>query len=203
MKVSLGRIAAASAAALSVLVLAPVARGIDVDRDGYHDFLLREQPYLPYANVGANCDVFKWNGVWYGRLTIRPPRVWGLSALGRQQVAWRTRFYDRQSGKVVWTNAWVYDRVRPGQATDFGGGPNAPQVMITWNQYWVGGQWYQHPISDNGRIKAIVDAGWYNRRRKRWVVRSLRVLWLISTVGRTTGVGQTGPASTPVTSWTC
>jgi hypothetical protein len=188
-----------------VLVLAPSAGSVDVDKDGWHDFLIREQSYLPYANVGANCDLYHSNGTWIGRLYIRPPRVWGLKGLGRQAVRWRTRFYDlAQNGKVVWTTNWNYGRVRPRRATDFGGGPDAPQAMITSNSYWERSHWYQHPQGNGMRVRAVVDVGWYRARAKRWTRRSLTVRWMISTANRTIGEGQLGPASTPARDrWDC
>jgi hypothetical protein len=129
--------------------------------------------------------------------------VWGLKKLGRQRVAWRARFYDVQNRRFVWNGSWVYDVVGPGQATDFGGGPDAPQAMVHWNQYWTGGQWYEHPQGDGQQIRAVVKAAWYNARRSRWIYRSVDVRWQFSTANRTIGEGQLGPASTPVTSWVC
>ena len=190
---------------VGALVLASGAGGVHGDRDGYDDALIREQPYLPYANVGANCDLYYNNGTWIGRLYIRPPRLWGLKGLGRQAVRWRTRFYDiAQNGTVVWTTKWHYGRVKPLRATDFAGGPDAPQAMIHWKSYWDGSHWYQHPQGNGMRVRAVVDVGWYKARSRKWISRSMTVRWMISTANRTIGEGQLGPASTPVRDrWEC
>ena len=189
---------------VAALALPLSTAAVDVNRDGLHDFLLREQPYLPYANVGSNCDLWKYNSPYHARLYVRPPIVWGLPGLGRQRVAWRARFYDWSSGDVRAYGKWVYSRVRPKQSTIFGGGPNAGGgVMITHNQYWTGGQYYDHLADDGDRIRAFVEVGWFNANKKRWVTRSLRVQWVISTSQRSLGQGQTGPSSTPVRNYTC
>ena len=189
---------------VTALLAGPVrARAVDVNRDGKHDFLLREQPYLPYANVGSNCDVWKYNSPWHARLYVRPPIVWGLPRLGRQRVAWRARFYDIASGQVRGIGNWVYATVSSSVATTFGGGQNAPQVMITWNQYWLGSQWYDHLGDDGDRIRALVDARWYNATTRRWRNATLLVQWVVSTSNRTNGRGQTGSFSGPVQRGTC
>jgi hypothetical protein len=186
-------------------VTAPLgALAVDVNRDGWHDFLLREQPYLPYANVGSNCDVWRYNSPYHARLYVRPPIVWGLRSLGRQRVAWRARFYDVGSGQVRAIGNWVYATVVPFKSTIFGGGPDAGGgVMITHNQYWQGGQYYDHLAGDSDRIRASIDARWYNSRKRVWTRATLRVQWVITTTNRSIGRGQTGPYSTPVRNYTC
>jgi hypothetical protein len=140
----------------------------------------------------------------HARLYVRTPIVWGLPALGRQRVRWRARFYDVGSGEVRATGSWVYATVGRRQWTIFNGGPNAGGgVMITHNQYWANGQYYDRLGNDGDRIRAIVDAGWYSRRARRWTIRSMTVRWVITTSNRSNGQGQTGPASTPTTNWTC
>src|SRR5262245_52426430 len=97
-------------------------------RDGSSNLLffsLREMPYLPYANVGSNCDVWQSNSPKHGRLYVRSPLVRGRPGLGRQKVGWRARFYDTVSGKTVWSGNWVYRYVQPYQVTRFSGGPDA------------------------------------------------------------------------------
>jgi hypothetical protein len=197
-----------------VLVLAVVLGGltapvsavaIDVNGDGYHDAYPREQPYLPYANVGSNCDVWKYDSPWHARLYVRPPAVWGLPALGRnQRVAWRAQFYEWSSGDVVAYGRWVYARVNPRQGTTFGGGPDAGNgVMITHRQYWQASQYYDHLGSSGERIKARVVVAWRRARGGSWIVRRVPVSWVIATTNRTIGQGQTGPSSTPVRNYTC
>ena len=184
---------------------APVASvAVDINRDGYHDAYPREQPYLPSANVGSNCDVWRYNNVWYARLYVRPPIVWGLPTLGRnQRVAWRSQFYEWSSGEVVAQGSWVYRRVNPRQGTTFGGGPNAGNgVMITHRQYWQGSQHYDHPSDDGQRIKARAVVAW-QRSNGKWIVRTVPVNWVITTTNRTNGLGTTGPYSTPVRNYTC
>lgn len=193
---------AAVAVGSACLVAIPSVLAIDVNNDRLHDFYLREQPMYPYANVGANCDVWQYNSPVHARLYVRTPIVWGLPALGRQQVRWRARFYDVDTREVRATGAWVTAIVGPKQATTFGGGPDAGNgVMITHGQYWDGGQYYDHV--DSQRIRAWIDAGWYSRRKGRWITRTLDVKWMIATSNRTIRQGQTGPYSTPVTNWTC
>jgi hypothetical protein len=174
-----------------VALLVPI-RGVavDVNGDSKHDFLLREQPYLPYANVGSNCDVYRSNSPWHGRLYVRPPIVWGLPRLGRsQRVVWRTRFYDVPSGQVRYYGGWRYSTADPYRATAFGGGSNAPAVSIVSRGYWAGSQWYDHFADDGDKIRAIVDVRWYNRNKRTWVRASLRVRWVIGTSNRTNGLG--------------
>ena len=67
----------------------------------------REQLLYPYANVGANCDGYRYNSPFKGRLTVRPPFVRGIKGYGaRQRVRWRARFIDDRSGEVVAVGNW-------------------------------------------------------------------------------------------------
>jgi hypothetical protein len=178
-----------------------------VNGDGYHDAYPREQPYLPYANVGSNCDVWTHdNGsTWHARLYVRPPIVWGLPALGRnQRVAWRPKFYDFSSGRLLAYGDWVYARVNARRATTFGGGPNAGNgVMITHRQYWQASQWYDHLSGTGERVKAQLVVAWRKAAGGKWITRVIPVNWVITTTHRSTGQGQTGPYSTPVRNYTC
>jgi hypothetical protein len=194
----------AAAAVAGSLLAVPGALALDVDGDGWSDFRLREMPYLPYANVGSNCDVWQYNSPVHARLYVNSPVVWGLPGLGHQKVAWRARFYDTRNGSVRFKGPWKYRYVNERKSTRFGGGPNAGNgLMITHKQYWVGHQWYDHLADDGRRIRAMVDAAWLNSSTGKWIVRSLKVRWVISTSNRTIGLGQTGPSSTPAKDGTC
>jgi hypothetical protein len=171
------KLIAVGAAAGAMLVSAGEAGAVDANGDGYHDALLREQPYLPYANVGARCDIYRLpNGAWRSKQTVRSPRVWGMWAAAHS-VAWRARFYDVNSGVTVAQGNWEYRTIAAGQYTDFGGGPNAPGVMITWAQYWQGGQYWDHPAQET--LKSVVDVAWLNPYTNQWVVRELPVLYVL------------------------
>ena len=62
--------------------------------------------------------------------------------------------------------------------------------MIAWNEYWQGGQYYEH---DAGRaVKAIVDVAWYDEYSGKWTTRSQLVRWYLAfdgTVQSETGSG--------------
>lgn len=193
-------------AAMIGALVAPVASvAVDVNGDDYLDAYSREVPNYPKWNVGANCDVWRYNSPLHARLYVRPPIVWGLPALGRnQQVGWRAVFWDTQSGERRGTGDWVYRRVNPRRHTTFGGGPDAGNgVMITHRQYWQNSQWYDRLADDGDRIKARIEVAWYRSRQDNWIVRRIPVRWVISTSNRTNGAGQTGASSTPINRWTC
>jgi hypothetical protein len=203
MKLKLRKIIAASAA-LAGLSILPAAHALDVNGDGRHDFRLREMPYLSGSNVGSNCDHWQNGGPQHGRLYVRPPRIWGLPRIGgRQKVGWRARFYDAVTGKVVASGRWKYSYALPYLESPLGAGPDAGNgVYITQNQYWAGSQYYDHLSSDGAQIRAIVDAAWYNARKRTWTVKALRVQWVIATINRSTGQGQT-MISTPIKNASC
>jgi hypothetical protein len=123
---TLRRIAFILFLAMAALLCIPqVVTAFDVDGDGTHDIFIREPPRLRYANVGSNCDVWKYNSPLHGRLYVRPPKIWGLR--GRERVAWRARFYDVGSGEVRYTGNWIYSTAGLTTPTVFGGGPDAGQ----------------------------------------------------------------------------
>jgi hypothetical protein len=181
--------------ALAALVAAPLdVTAFDVDGDGTHDFFIREPPRLKLANVGSNCDAWKYNSPLHGRLYVRPPRVWGLR--GRERVVWRARFYDVGTGEVRHTGKWIYSTAGLTTPTVFGGGPDAGHgVMVYSNQFWVGSQWYDHLADDGDQIRALVDARWYSVKTRRWTKATLPVKYVIGTFNRTVGSGQAGSVS--------
>ena len=197
----MSRYAPATLAAVVTFAFTSAAAAVDVDGDRKHDFVPREQPYYPYANVGANCDAWRYNSPDHGRLTVRPPFVRGINGYGsRQRVAWRARFIDTNSGDVIATGPWEYARTRLGLGTAFNGGPNAPQEPITTNAYWAGSQYYDHiPERSGYRIRAVVDAGWQHPRTKKWKVETVRVRWVLPTYNRTNGMGYPGTPQKDVT----
>src|SRR5215211_7992245 len=81
----------AAVCVLGCLLRVPGAFAVDV-KSNLAYFSLREMPYLPYANVGSNCDVWQSNSPKHGRLYVRSPKVRGRPGLGRQKVGWRARF---------------------------------------------------------------------------------------------------------------
>ena len=188
---------------LAALLAAPLATlAIDVDGDGDHDARVREMPWLRYANVGSNCDVWRYNSPWHAHLYVRPPVVVGLPALGRQRVRWRANFWDVGSREYRHSGNWVYATVSAGQSTFFGGGPDAGNgVMITHRQYWQASQSYDHFADDGDRIRADIDVGWYSRRKQRWITREMDVRWVIATTNRTNGQGYSN--SSPQKNATC
>ena len=145
------------------------AGAADVDRDGYHDALVRGRSNIGYANVGSACETRSLStGAVLARLTVRPPRVWGLLAYGRHNVSWRAIFYDARTNVVVARGAWVGAVVDGRQWTVFGGGPDAPQTMIGYRNYWQGSQFWQHLSTDGVQLAANVQVGWQHPSTGRW-----------------------------------
>jgi len=99
----------------------------------------------------------------------------------RQWVALRARFFDTWTNTVVSTGNWVYRRVNPLQGTTFGGGPDAPAVGITWDQYWLGGQYFEYPDLKWSN-RTIIDVAWRNSRTGRWKIVSLRPDWMTARI---------------------
>jgi hypothetical protein len=188
------RVAIATATFACVLVALGIPAGglaVDINHDGLQDSLLREQPNLPSPNVGSNCDVWANNSPEHYRLYVRPPIVWGLPHLGRQLVAWRTRFYDIGSGQIRAYGHWHYARVRPREWTIFGGGPNVGNGVTYFSTaYWQGGEWYDHLAGDGDQIRALIDVGWYKARTRRWIIATQTVHWVVPSTNRTLGLPQ-------------
>ena len=175
------------AASLAVaLVAVPAAFALDVDGDGRHDAQLREQPYLPFANSGTNCDAFDKGNVPWARLSVRPPRVWIQLGLSFQDVAWRAVFYDFRNNHVVARSRWEQVRLRQGQFTDFGGN-DYPGINIYWKPYWSGSHYYDHPLSDGVRLKALVQVRWAQVAGG-FKHGTMRPVWVVPTRHRTDGV---------------
>ena len=166
--------------ATSVLATANQARAIDTDGNGFHDALLREMPYLPYANVGAMCTVYYSNGAWRARLTVRPPRVWSLWNQYNQTVAWAVRFVSA-TGRIEAEAFGAYSTASPNQHTDFGGGPNAPQVSISSSSYWAGSKYADHPIDTTPTVKPVVVVYWKDARTGLWTSMELPVAYYYMT----------------------
>ena len=169
----------AAAGAVLALAAAGTAQAYDTDGNGYHDFVIREQPYLPSVNVGARCELrYVQGGATLAKLTVRPPRVSSLWGLQNQSVAWRATFVSARTGAVVAQGSWVPGTASANASTDFGGW-SAPGVMITWAQYWQANQYHEYYPS-YGYVKAIVDVAWYHPWSGGWVYRSLPVQWTLS-----------------------
>jgi hypothetical protein len=169
---------AATGAALA-LAATGAAQAHDTDGNGYLDFVIREQPYLPNVNVGARCELsYVQGGGTLAKLTVRPPRVWSLWGLQNQSVAWRATFVNVRTGAVVAQGSWVPGTASANASTDFGGW-SAPGVMITWAQYWHASQYHTYYPS-LGYVKASVEVAWYHPWSGGWVYRLLPVQWYLS-----------------------
>lgn len=164
------------AVATVALLSTSSAFAVDADGNGYHDALIREAPYLPYANVGAKCDIYYSYG-WRARLTVRPPRIWAIWGQYNQNVAWRARFYDISTGRDAVTDSWRYFQASPNAYTDGGGGRNAPAIAINSTEYWAGSRYTDHPIDTTASVKAVIDVAWQDARNGVWVTRTLPIAY--------------------------
>jgi hypothetical protein len=168
--------------AVLALAATDAAQAYDTDGNGYHDFVIREQPYLPSVNVGARCQLGSvQGGGTIATLTVRPPRVWSLWGLQNQSVVWRATFVNARTGALAAQGSWVSGTASPNASTDFGGWSQSG-VMITWAQYWQASQSYTYYPS-LGYMKAIVDVAWYNPWSGGWVFKSLPVQWYLNPFG--------------------
>jgi hypothetical protein len=169
-------------AALTML-LAPVsAYTADVDGNGRHDMLVREGPFYPRDAGGGCVGVYPqgMQGPFWGRYIVRPPAVWPIWGLSRQDVAWRARFVEAGSGKLLAVGNWVY-ATTDANGTVFGGGPNVPQAMLGTNDYYRGGQHFEHDAAIS--VRGIVDVAWNNPRTAGWFTHSEPVNSLVVRVG--------------------
>lgn len=128
-------------------------------------------PYLPYANGGAKCQYYTSSGVLMARLTVRPPGMWSLWNQTNQAVAWVVRFVNPVTGKTEPQRVGGYSTASPSQYTDFGGGPNAPQVFITSTEYWAGSAWVDRTANTTAAIKAEAEVYWQDTRTGLWTMR--------------------------------
>ena len=174
------------AGALTILASAVPARAVDIDRDGYHDAILREEPYLPAANTGSNCDSYYKNGTLWSRLNVRPPRVRIQNGYSRQDVGWRVQYYDFRTGRIVWTTPWEGVTLLTGQLTDFGG-RDTPGMNILFKQYWAGSHYAENPVSNGVRMKAMVQVRWAQVGGS-WRIATMHVQWVLPTWGRSIGI---------------
>ena len=183
----------AGATALVMLGCAAPASAVDIDGNGYHDAILREEPYLPAANSGSNCDAYRKNGVLWARLNVRPPRVWIQNGYSRQDVGWRVLFYDHRNGTIVWTTPWEGATLLGGQHTDFGG-RDTPGLNILFKQYWAGSHYAENPVSNGIRMKAMVQVRWAQLGGG-WRIGTMYVQWVVPTWGRSVGIISVVPAT--------